>query len=72
MNKGSYRTAAASDAINKLEEFMDGEGQFFEHVWKDVEAKLAHQIQVEIVFLIDAFEKKVLQLNTYTSQFPYY
>ena len=50
MSKGAFRTSAASDAANKLEDFMDGEGQFFEHVWKDVEATLALQIKVEIVF----------------------
>ena len=58
MHKGAYRTAAASDAIDKLEEFIGGEGQLFEHVWKDIEPKLALRIKVGIVFLIDAFEKK--------------
>ena len=58
MNKGAFRTAAASDAINKLEDFMDGEGQLFEHAWKDVDATLALQVKVEIIFPIDAFERK--------------
>jgi len=50
MQKGAYRTAAAEDAILRLEQFMVGEGQLFEHVWKDVEPKLALRIKVEIVF----------------------
>ena len=34
MGKGAFNTAAANDAIDKLESFMTGEGQLFEHVWK--------------------------------------
>ena len=63
MKKGAYDTAAAKDAINRLEQFMVGEGQLFEHVWKDVEPKLALRIQVEIEFLIDSCMKKDLRHN---------
>ena len=37
MSKGSFITAAAKDAINQLENFMIGEGQLYEHVWKNPE-----------------------------------
>ena len=61
MNKGAFNTSAANDAVDQLEQIMDGEGQLFEHVWKDVEEKPVLRIKVELVFLIDAFGRHAQQ-----------
>ena len=67
MSKGAFSTAAAKDAINQLENFMIGEGQLYEHVWKKIDNKVALQIKVEIVFLVDAvMKRKIYDLTDLT------
>ena len=53
---GAFNTDAGKDAIKKLNEFINMEGQLFEHVWKEIEEREALHVRVEITFLFDAFE----------------
>ena len=55
---GARQTSAANDAIDRLEDFTRGEGELFEHIWKDIPEREARQIKVEPIFLIEAFEKQ--------------
>ena len=50
MSKGAFSTAAAKDAINQLENFMIGEGQLYEHVWKNIDNKVAFKLRSKSCF----------------------
>ena len=58
---GARTTSAATDAINKLEDFTVGAGELLDHIWKDVPEKEALQIKVETIFLIGIWQTGTVQ-----------
>ena len=58
MNKGAFRTSAANDAINKLEDFMDGEGQLFEHPWKMLIRNVPLELKPKSFFSLTRSKRK--------------
>ena len=57
-SKWAFETDAGKDAIEKLNQLIEMQGQLFEHVWKDIDEKEALQILFEIILLLVSFEDK--------------